>query len=188
MPALLLRLLLHCAGDIEMNPGLVSTPTPINCLHLMQWNANGISGKITEVLTFLNRKNVYIAAIQETKLTNKSKPLKTPGWAAVRLGRQKNKGGGQLMLIKDTIPFFDNTAALPQLPILIWSNKAFRSQCPIANNCTSTFRHIAVAALVTTHRSLTSSATTKCRLLLGILMRITPDGIGTQTKMKEANN
>ena len=91
MPALLLRLLLHCAGDIEMKPGPDSTPTPTNCLRLMQWNANGISGKITELLTFLHRNNVNIAAIQETKLTNKSE---APGWAAVRFDRHKNKGGG----------------------------------------------------------------------------------------------
>ena len=114
MPALLLRLLLQCAGDIEMNPGPISTPTPTNCLRLMQWNANGISGNITELMTFLHSNNVNIAVIQETKQTNKSKPLKTPGWAAVRLDRQKNKGGGLLMLIKDTIPFVDNTAAFPQ--------------------------------------------------------------------------
>ena len=91
MPALLLRLLLQCAGDIEMNHGPVSTPTPTNCVRLMQWNANGISGKITEMLTFLDSNNVNIATIQETKLTNKSKPLKTPEWAAVRLDRHKNK-------------------------------------------------------------------------------------------------
>ena len=80
----------------------------------MQWNANGISGKMTELLTFLHSNNVNISAIQETKLTNKTKPHKTPGWAAVRPNRQKNKGGGLLMLIKDTIPFVDSTAALPQ--------------------------------------------------------------------------
>ena len=32
----------------------------------------------------------------------------------MRLDRHKNKGGGLLMLIKDTIPFVDNTTALPQ--------------------------------------------------------------------------
>ena len=83
MPALLLRLLLQCAGDIEMNPGPVSTQTATNYLRLMQWNANGISRKITDLLTFLHNNNVNIAAIQETMLTNKSKPLKTPGWADV---------------------------------------------------------------------------------------------------------
>ena len=75
MPALLLRLLLQCYGDIEMNRGPVSTPTPTNCLRLMQWNANGISGKITLLQTFLHSNNANIAAIQETKLTNKSKSL-----------------------------------------------------------------------------------------------------------------
>ena len=32
----------------------------------------------------------------------------------MQLDRHKNKCGGLLMLIKDTIPFVDNTAALPQ--------------------------------------------------------------------------
>ena len=114
MPALMLRLLLQCAGNIEMNPGTVSTPTPTNSLRLMQWNANGISGRLNELLTFLHSNNVNIAVIQETKLTNKYKPLKTPGWAAVRLDRHKNKGGGLLVLIKDTVTFVENTAALPQ--------------------------------------------------------------------------
>ena len=114
MPAMLLRLLHQCAGDIEMNPLSVSTPTPTNCLRLMQWNTNGISGRIAELMTFLHSNNVKIAAIQETKLTIKTKPHKMPGWAAVRLDRHKNKGGGLLMLIKDTIPFVDKTAALPQ--------------------------------------------------------------------------
>ena len=111
---MLLQLLLQCAGDIKMKPGPVLTPTPTNCLRLMQWNANRISGKITEWQTFLHSNNVNITAIQETKLTSKTKPLKTPGWAAERLERHKNKGDGQPMQIKDTIPFVDNTAALPQ--------------------------------------------------------------------------
>ena len=97
-----------------MNPGPDTTPTHTNCLQLMQWNANGISGKITELLTFLHSNNVNIAAIQETKLTNKTKPLKTPGWTAERLDRHKNKGSGLLMLIKDTNPFVDDTTALLQ--------------------------------------------------------------------------
>ena len=113
-PALPLRKLLQCAGDIEMNPGPVSTPTPTNCLRLTQWNANGISGKITELLTFLHSNNVNIAAIQETKLTNKTKPPKTPGWAAVWLDRHNINGGVQVMLIKDTIPFVDHTVAHSQ--------------------------------------------------------------------------
>ena len=114
MPALLLRLLLQCVGDVEKNPGSDSKSTTTNSLRLMQCNWKGISGKISELLTFLHSNNVNIAAIQETKLTTKTMPLKTPGWAAVRLDRHKNKGGGLPMQIKVTIPFAENTAALPQ--------------------------------------------------------------------------
>ena len=105
---------LQCVGDIEMKPGPISMPTPINCPRMMQWNANGISGKITKLLTFLHSNNVNIAVIQETKLTNKTKPLKTSGWVDVRLDRHKNNGGGLLMLINDTIPFVDNPSAIQQ--------------------------------------------------------------------------
>ena len=114
MPALLLRLLLQCAGDIELQPGSVATSTPTNCLRLLQWNANWIIGRITELQIFLHSKNVNIANVQETKLTNKSTPLNTPRWAAERLDRHNNNGGGLLMLIKDSIPLADNTTALPQ--------------------------------------------------------------------------
>ena len=65
------------------------------------------------MLTFLHSSNVNIAAIQETKLTNNTKPHKAPGWAAVRLDRQKCKGGSLLMLFKETILFVDNTAVHP---------------------------------------------------------------------------
>ena len=190
MPELLLRLLLQCAGDIEMNPGPFSTPTPTNCLRLMQLNANGISGKITELLTFLHSNNVNIAAIQETKLTNKTKPLKTPGWAAVRLDRHKNKGGGLLMLIKEAIPFVDNTAALPQSadPPLEQQGISIampnRQQLHIHNiyipphSSCSAGHNTSIAHLLSNN---------EMSLIVGILMRITPDGIRTQTKTKEAN-
>ena len=80
----------------------------------MQWNVNGISGKRTEMLTFLHSKNDIIVAIQETKQVNNTKLPKIQGWAVARLDRHKNKGGSLLMLIKDTITFVDNTAVLPQ--------------------------------------------------------------------------
>ena len=174
-----------------MNLGPVSTPTPTNCLPLTQWKASGISKKITKLLTFLHSNYVNFVSSQETKLTNKTEPLKTPGLAAVRLDSHKNNGDGLLMLIKDMIPSSTTRPLFHSQPILIWSNKTFWLRCPIANNCTSTtstFCHVAVAALVITHRSLTSSATMRCRLLLWILMRITPDGIQIQPKTKEANN
>ena len=169
MPALLLRLLLQCAGDVEMNPGPASTLTPTNCLRLMQWDANGISGKITELLTFLHSNNVNIASIQETKLTNKSKPLMTLGWSAVRFDRHKNKGGGLLMLIKDPLRRQPGRSSFVSRSSS-GATRHFDCNAQSPKSTTSTFHHVAVAALITTHRSHTSSATTKCRLLLWILM------------------
>ena len=137
MPARLLRHLFQCAGDIEMDPGPVSKPT--NCLRLMQWNANGISGETSELLTFLLSNNVNVAAIQETNVINKTKPLKTPGWSAMRHDRLKIKGGGLIMLVKDTIPFVDNTAVLPQSADphreqqCIWTTMPNRQQLHIHN-------------------------------------------------------
>ena len=45
-------------------------------------------------MTFLHANNVNIDAIQETKLTNKTKPLKMPEWAAIRNDPHMNKSGG----------------------------------------------------------------------------------------------
>ena len=191
MPALLLQLLLQCAGDIEMNPWAESTPTPTNCIRLVQWNANGISGKITELLTFFHSNNVYFTAIQETKLANKSKPLKTTGWAAVRLDRHRNKGGGLLMLVKDSIPFFDNTDTHPQSVDPHQEQQGISITMP--NRQQLHIYNIYIpprSCLIFSHNASKAHlpSNNKCRLLIGILMRITPDGIRTQTKTKEAKN
>ena len=189
MPALLLRLLLQCAGYVEMNPGLVSTPTPTNCLRLMQWNASRIIGKITELLTFLHSRNVYIAAIQEIKLNNKTMPLKTPGLAVVRLDLHKNKGGGLLMLIIDTIPFVYNTAVVPQsadphleqqgISITMPTRQQLHIYIPPSSSYSAGHK-----ASVAHHLS-----NNEMRLLFGILMRITPrTQTRTQTKTNEASN
>ena len=162
MPALLLSLLPHCAGNIEMDPTPYLTPTPTNCLRrsewklplrgrityrncrqpklpnflyssnttswrlmrrannnclrLVQWNANGISGKITELLTFLHSNSVNIAANQEAKLTIMTKRMKTPtkDGQLCDLTAKRNIGGDLLMVIKYTFPFVDNTATLQQ--------------------------------------------------------------------------
>ena len=71
----------------------------------MQYNINGIYGKLTELLDLLNTKKVHICAIQETKLTSKSKAFKTPKYTLVRKDRGTNKGGGLAFLVHETIPF-----------------------------------------------------------------------------------
>ena len=133
-----------------------------------------IRDKIIVLLTFPNCNNVNIATIHETKLTNKTKPLKTIGWAAVRLDRHKNKESGLLILIKDTNHISPTALSLCySQPTLIWSNIEFRLRCTISTSCTFTtskFHQVVVAALVTTSPSHTSSATMKYCLLLVIIM------------------
>ena len=163
-----------------MKPGPVSTPTLTNCLRLMHWIASGISGKVTELLKFLNSNNVSIAAIQETKLNNKTKPHTTPGWVAERLDCQKNRGGGLLMLIKDTNPFVDYTTAHPQSsePHLeqqgISITLPSRQQLHIRNIYTPPRSSCGAGDNASIAHLLCSN---EISLNVGLLMRITPDWI-----------
>ena len=69
---------------------------------------------ITELLTFIHSNNVNIADIIETKLTYVTKPLKTPGLAAVRLDRLNKKRWKNSFCKKilTHIPFHDAQHAL----------------------------------------------------------------------------
>ena len=60
---------------------------------------------MVELLTWLKENDIHIAAIQETKLTNKSKEPNTGEYTLVRNDRSKNKGGGLAFLIHKTINF-----------------------------------------------------------------------------------
>ena len=78
---------------------------------ILQYNINGLSGKIDELLHYMDKNNIKIAAIQETKLTDKSKPIKTPNYTMIRKDRGKDKGGGIAFLIQEDIIF--NTVPTP---------------------------------------------------------------------------
>ena len=62
-------------------------------LNILQYNINGISGKLDELLHFMEKDNIKIAAIQETKLTDKSKLPNINNFNMVRKDRGVNKGG-----------------------------------------------------------------------------------------------
>ena len=171
-----------------MNPGPYSTPTPHNYLRLMQWNTNGMSGMITELLTFLNSNNVNITAIRKTKMTNMIKPLKTQGLAAVRLDRHKNKGGGLLLLIKDTIPFINNTAANLQSADAHLVQQGISITMPNRQQLHIHNIYIPPRGSCSADHLRTSTATMKCRLLLGTLMRIIPDCMRSRKMTKKANS
>ena len=54
---------------------------------------------------FLTTNNIQVAMVQETKLTSKSKDIKTPGYTLLRKDRGKDKGGGLAFLIREDITF-----------------------------------------------------------------------------------
>ena len=92
-------------AGIEMNPG--------PALNILQLNINGLAGKAQELEMFLHKNNIKIAALQETKLSSRSR-LKFPHFTVVRLDRT-NHGGGLALLIHESIQF--STVDLPQRPV-----------------------------------------------------------------------
>ena len=58
-----------------------------------------------ELLDHLEKERILVAAIQETKLTCKSKVKKTPNYSLIRKDRGSNKGGGLAFLVHESIPF-----------------------------------------------------------------------------------
>ena len=142
-------------------------------------------------MTFLHSNNVNIAAIYDTKLTNMTKPLITLRLAAVRVDRHKNKGGGLLMLIKGTIPFVDNTAALPQSadPHLeqqgISITMPNRQQLHIHNIYIPPCSSCSAGHNASNTHLLSNN---EMSLIVGDINAHHPDGILTQTKTIEANS
>jgi hypothetical protein len=72
---------------------------------ILQFNCNGLSSKLPEILNFMTNENVMIAAIQETKLTDKSRPLVALDYAIVRRDRTHDSGGGLAFLVHTSIQF-----------------------------------------------------------------------------------
>ena len=72
---------------------------------ILQFNCNGIKNKQTELAKWLHDEKVLIAALQETKLTDKSSPIDIPGYSIERKDRGSNKGGGLAFLIHRSIKY-----------------------------------------------------------------------------------
>ena len=98
-----LLLLLALPGDVHPNPGpsrypsTAHTPTLSDkTFNILQWNANGIGNKQTELSIFLEAHNVKVVAIQESKLTAKSRSLNIQNYTLVQQDRRQGPGGGLL--------------------------------------------------------------------------------------------
>ena len=74
--------------------------------NILQWNANGIGNKQTKLSIFLEAHNVKVAAIQESKLTAKSRSPNIQNYTLVRHDRRQGPGGGLLFLyIHNSVSF-----------------------------------------------------------------------------------
>ena len=66
------------------------TPTMSDkSFNILQWNANGIGNKQTEPSIFLEAHNIKVAAIQESKLTAKSRSPNIQNYTLVRNVRRQ---------------------------------------------------------------------------------------------------
>ena len=109
--------------NVSTTPQNISPPPPApspttdqhnntGSLKVLQYNINGINNKIDELLHYMENNKISIAALQETKLTDKSKLKKTPNYTLIRRDRGTNKGGGLAFLIHKDISF--NLVPTPQ--------------------------------------------------------------------------
>ena len=71
----------------------------------MQFNANGIGNKLTELGEFLKRHNVKVVVIQESKLSSNSKTQSIQNFTTVGKDHRQGQGGGLLTLIHKSINF-----------------------------------------------------------------------------------
>ena len=93
-------------------PGPAHTPTMSdNTFYILQWNSNGIGNKQTELSIFLEAHDVKVAAIQELKLTAKSRSPNISNYTLVRQDQHQGPGGGLLFC------FIHNSVSFTRKPL-----------------------------------------------------------------------
>ena len=95
----------------QPTPPPSSTPVPSaeqisddNTFNVLQFNANGIGNKLTE-LVVLERNKVKVTVIQESKLSSKSKNPCIRNYTTVHKDRPHGHSGGLLVFIHESITF-----------------------------------------------------------------------------------
>ena len=82
------------------------TPTMSDkTFNILQWNANGIGNKQTELSIFLDAHDVKVAIIQESKLTAKSRSPNIQNYTLVQHDQRQGPGGGLLFCIHNSVSF-----------------------------------------------------------------------------------
>ena len=103
-----------CSASKTQQPTPPSpSPTPVpsaeqisdDTFNVLQFNANGIGNKQTELGVVLERNKVKVAVIQESKLSSKFKNPCIRNYTTVRKDRPHGHGGGLLVFIHESITF-----------------------------------------------------------------------------------
>ena len=117
------------APVFSLHPRAPSTPPAQTIINLLQFNCNGLTGKLLDVIRYMEQEHLKVAAIQETKFTCKSKPVNDPNYTIIRKDRSTNKGGGLAFIVHNSIsykllnlPNIQNTDPLEWLAISLKTN------------------------------------------------------------------
>ena len=100
--------------------------------------------KIDELCLWLNQNDVKIAALQETKLNKKGKPINIPNYTLINQHRQRDSGGGVALLIRETIkfeelPLHQLDKQLEHISIKVGDITIFNIYIPPASSCSAGF-------------------------------------------------
>ena len=118
--------------------------------NVLQFNANGIGNKLTELGVVLERNKVKVAVIQKSKLSSKSKNPCIRNYTTVRKDRPHSHGGGLLVFIQPSSPEAISDPHLEELTIkvdigntkLIISNIYFPPASSCSNGYQSSIEHL----------------------------------------------
>ena len=87
-------------------PSPAHTPTMSDKRYnILQWNANGIGNKLTELSIFLEAQNVKVAVIQESKLAAKLRSPNIQNYTLVRQDRRLGPEKNLLFFIHNSVNF-----------------------------------------------------------------------------------
>lgn len=80
---------------------------------ILQFNCNGLSQKLDEILQYIGSNNIFIAAVQETRLTERSNLSSRDNFTILRKDRGKNTGGGLAFILHNSVKYQTVTLPIP---------------------------------------------------------------------------
>lgn len=70
---------------------------------MLQFNCNGLTGKVDEITHFMETNNILLGAIQESKLTKNSSLSSRGNFSIIRKDRPQGKGGGLALIVHNSL-------------------------------------------------------------------------------------